>query len=78
LTIKIQPNTGLEVTKAIQSIWKNSFPEKTANIQNLKDHRYSGAISGELEIGWRRCPDCHNNRCVGHFRHSQLLRRNTH
>jgi hypothetical protein len=28
LTIKIQPNTGLEVTKAIQSIWKNSFPEK--------------------------------------------------
>jgi putative ABC transport system permease protein len=50
LTIKIQPNTGLEVTKAIQSIWKNSFPDKTANIQNLKDHRYSGEISGELEI----------------------------
>ena len=50
LTIKIQPNTGLEVTKAIQSIWKNSFPEKTANIQNLKDYRYSGEISGELEI----------------------------
>lgn len=50
LTIKIQPNTGLEVTKAIQSIWKNNFPEKTANIQNLKDYRYSGEISGELEI----------------------------
>jgi ABC-type antimicrobial peptide transport system permease subunit len=50
LTIKIQPNTGLEATKAIQSIWKNSFPEKTANIQNLKDYRYSGEISGELEI----------------------------
>jgi putative ABC transport system permease protein len=50
LTIKIQPNTGLDVTKAIQSIWKKSFPEKTANIQNLKDHRYSGEISGELEF----------------------------
>ncbi len=50
LTIKIQPNTELEVTKAIQSIWKHRFPEKTANIQNLKDYRYSGAISGELEI----------------------------
>lgn len=50
LTIKIQPNTGLEATKAIQSIWKNSFPEKTANIQNLKDLRYSEEISGELEI----------------------------
>ncbi|RYZ25504.1 MAG: FtsX-like permease family protein [Chitinophagaceae bacterium] len=50
LTIKIQPNTGSEVTKAIQSIWKNRFPEKTANIQNLKDHRYSGEISGELEM----------------------------
>jgi ABC-type antimicrobial peptide transport system permease subunit len=50
LTIKIQPNTGLEATKAIQSIWKNRFPEKTANIQNLKDYRYSGGISGELEI----------------------------
>lgn len=50
LTIKIKPNTGLEATKAIQSIWKNSFPEKTANIQNLKAERYSGEISGELEI----------------------------
>jgi len=50
LTIKIQPNTGLEVTKAIQSLWKNSFPDKTANIQNLKADRYSGGISGELEI----------------------------
>lgn len=50
LTIKIQPNTGSEVTKAIQNIWKKSFPDKTANIQNLKDERYSGVISGELEI----------------------------
>jgi putative ABC transport system permease protein len=50
LTIKIQPNTGLEATKAIQAIWKNSFPQKTANIQNLKEQRYSGEISGELEI----------------------------
>jgi ABC-type antimicrobial peptide transport system permease subunit len=50
LTIKIQPGTELEVTKAIQTIWKNSFPQKTANIQNLKDHRYSGEISGELEF----------------------------
>ena len=37
LTIKIKPNTELEVTKAIQSIWKNHFPEKTANIHNLKE-----------------------------------------
>jgi putative ABC transport system permease protein len=50
LTIKIQPNTGLEAIKAIQSIWKYSFPEKTANIKNLKEHRYSDKISGELEI----------------------------
>ncbi|WP_017732189.1 ABC transporter permease [Nafulsella turpanensis] len=47
LTIKIKPDTELEVTKAIQSIWKNNFPEKTANIHNLKDHRYSGASSGD-------------------------------
>ncbi len=50
LTIKIQPGTELDATKAIQSIWKNHFPEKTANIQNLKDYRYSGGISGELEV----------------------------
>ncbi|MEJ8803289.1 ABC transporter permease [Pontibacter sp. H249] len=37
LTIKINPNTELEATKAIQSIWENHFPEKTANLQNLKD-----------------------------------------
>ncbi len=37
LTIKIKPNTELEVTKAIQSLWINHFPEKTANLQNLKD-----------------------------------------
>ncbi|HEV7347722.1 ABC transporter permease [Telluribacter sp.] len=50
LTIKIKPNTDLEVTKAIQSLWKNNFPEKTANLYNLKEHRYSGEISGEMEI----------------------------
>ncbi|MFD3002975.1 ABC transporter permease [Pontibacter toksunensis] len=37
LTIKINPNTELEATKAIQTLWKNHFPEKTANLQNLKD-----------------------------------------
>ncbi|MCX2738850.1 ABC transporter permease [Pontibacter anaerobius] len=45
LTIKINPNTELEATKAIQSIWANHFPEKTANLQNLKD--------GYLRIGDR-------------------------
>ena len=49
LTIKIKPNTELEVTKAIQSLWKNHFPEKTANIHNLKDG-YSRVISGEMEF----------------------------
>ncbi|EMR01434.1 FtsX-like permease family protein [Cesiribacter andamanensis] len=37
LTIKIKPNTEVEVTKAIQALWKSHFPEKTANLQNLKD-----------------------------------------
>ncbi|MBA3283693.1 MAG: ABC transporter permease [Nitrosopumilus sp.] len=37
LTIKIKPNTELEVTRAIQTLWKNHFPEKTANLHNLKD-----------------------------------------
>jgi putative ABC transport system permease protein len=46
LTIKIKPNTELAVTKACQTIWKNNFPEKTANIRNLKD-RYSGESSRE-------------------------------
>ncbi|WP_162055395.1 ABC transporter permease [Pontibacter pamirensis] len=45
LTIKINPNTKLEATKAIQSIWENHFPEKTANLQNLRD--------GYLRIGDR-------------------------
>lgn len=44
LTIKITPNTESEATKAIQTLWKNHFPEKTANIQNLKD---GYASSGE-------------------------------
>jgi putative ABC transport system permease protein len=46
LVIKIKPNTELAVTKAIQSLWKNHFPEKTANLHNLKD-RYSGESSKE-------------------------------
>ncbi|NEU06846.1 FtsX-like permease family protein [Flavihumibacter sp. R14] len=47
LTIKIKPNTELEVTKAIQSIWKNNFPEKTANLYNLKDdYKSSGERLG--------------------------------
>jgi ABC-type antimicrobial peptide transport system permease subunit len=50
LTIKIKTDTELEVTKAIQSLWKNHFPEKTANLYNLKEDRYPGTISGEMEI----------------------------
>ncbi|GAA4459757.1 ABC transporter permease [Nibrella saemangeumensis] len=54
LTIKIKPNTALEATRAIQSVWKDHFPEKTANLYNLKEYRYSGeisgGISGEMEI----------------------------
>ncbi|MEK6482025.1 FtsX-like permease family protein [Catalinimonas sp. 4WD22] len=47
LTIKIKPNTEEEATKAIQTLWKNSFPEKTANLYNLKEQRYSGPSSGD-------------------------------
>ncbi|WP_461102756.1 permease prefix domain 2-containing transporter [Spirosoma koreense] len=50
LTIKIKPYTELEATKAIQSVWKDHFPQKTANLYNLKAYRYSGEISGEMEI----------------------------
>ena len=50
LTIKIKPNTETEATRAIQSVWKEHFPNKTANLYNLKEYRYSGEISGELEI----------------------------
>jgi ABC-type antimicrobial peptide transport system permease subunit len=50
LTIKLKPNTELEATKAIQALWKNNFPGKTANLYNLKEYRYPGGISGELEI----------------------------
>jgi putative ABC transport system permease protein len=46
LTIKIKPNTELAATKACQTLWKNNFPEKTANIHNLKE-RYSGESSRE-------------------------------
>jgi ABC-type antimicrobial peptide transport system permease subunit len=48
LTIKIKPNTEMEATKAIQSLWIDHFPEKTANLYNLKEYRYSGEISGEI------------------------------
>lgn len=47
LIIKTNPNTELEATKAIQTLWKNNFPEKTANLYNLKEHRYSGPSSGD-------------------------------
>jgi putative ABC transport system permease protein len=47
LTIKIKPNTEVAATKAIQTLWINNFPEKTANLHNLKEHRYSGASSGD-------------------------------
>jgi ABC-type antimicrobial peptide transport system permease subunit len=47
LTIKIKPNTEEEATKAIQTLWKNHFPEKTANLYNLKEQRYSGPSSGD-------------------------------
>jgi len=50
LTIKIKPKTELEATKAIQSLWKGHFPEKTANLHNLKEYRYSKEISGEMEF----------------------------
>ncbi|GAB2790338.1 ABC transporter permease [Rhabdobacter roseus] len=48
LTIKIKPNTEMEATKAIQSVWKDHFSEKTANLYNLKEYRYSGEISGKI------------------------------
>jgi putative ABC transport system permease protein len=47
LIIKTNPNTELEATRAIQTLWKNNFPEKTANLYNLKEHRYSGPSSGD-------------------------------
>jgi len=50
LTIKIKPNTELAATEAIQSLWKTHFPEKTANLHNLKKYRYPEKISGEMEI----------------------------
>ncbi|WP_276498951.1 ABC transporter permease [Pontibacter litorisediminis] len=48
LTIKLNPNTELEATKAIQTIWKNHFPEKTANLYNLRD----GYSSSRERIGF--------------------------
>jgi putative ABC transport system permease protein len=47
LTIKIKPNSELAVTKACQAIWKSNFPQKTANIRNLKE-RYSGEVALEM------------------------------
>lgn len=46
LVIKIKPGSEMAVTQAIQSLWENHFPEKTASIQNLKD-LYSGEGSRE-------------------------------
>ncbi len=48
LTIKIKPNTEMQAIKAIQSVWKDHFPQKTANLYNLKAYRYSGEINGEI------------------------------
>jgi putative ABC transport system permease protein len=47
LTIKIKPNSELAVTKACQAIWKSNFPQKTANIRNLKE-RYSSEVALEM------------------------------
>ncbi len=47
LIIKTKPNTELAATKAIQNLWNINFPEKTANLHNLKEHSYSGASSGD-------------------------------
>lgn len=49
LTIKIKSDSEQEVTNAIQAIWKKHFPEKTANLYNLKKS-YSTTISGEMEF----------------------------
>lgn len=38
LTIKIKPDTERVATQAIQALWMNHFPEKTANIQNVKEN----------------------------------------
>ena len=47
LTIKINPDTELAATKAIQSTWKNRFPEKTANLYSLNDdYKSSGERLG--------------------------------
>lgn len=46
LVIKIKPGSEMAVTQAIQSLWENHFPEKTASIQNLKA-LYSGEGSRE-------------------------------
>lgn len=46
LIIKITPTTEPEATQAIQALWNSSFPEKTANIHNLRE-RYTGAGSWE-------------------------------
>ncbi|GAB3789138.1 ABC transporter permease [Spirosoma horti] len=48
LTIKIKPYTEREATRAIQTVWKDHFPQKTANLYNLKAYRYSGEINGEI------------------------------
>ncbi|WP_143962483.1 ABC transporter permease [Litoribacter populi] len=49
LTIKIKPDTELEATQAIQALWINHFPEKTANLQNLKDN-YSQSSGERMSI----------------------------
>jgi putative ABC transport system permease protein len=50
LTIKVRPGTEEEATKAIQTLWNGYFPEKTANLYNLKEQRYPKGVSGEMEV----------------------------
>jgi hypothetical protein len=54
------------VTKAIQSLWKNNFPEKTANLHNLK-RRYSGEVVEKEWVFLDSLPYSHDNRCYGHL-----------
>ncbi|MBN7800536.1 ABC transporter permease [Algoriphagus aestuariicola] len=47
LIIKTKPDTELVAAEAIQTLWNKNFPEKTANLHNLKEHHYSGSSSGD-------------------------------
>ncbi len=45
LTIKINPGSEVAVTKACKKIWKNYYPYKTADVQNLRDKYLNGPAS---------------------------------